>query len=92
MRTDFSSLGQRLLTLRTSRAFYIVAALLLVVILPRILVYFALGTGLVPFDKLFAYLKETAFDGWICMEENSRMGEAGVRQAAAFVRSTWRAA
>lgn len=51
-----------------------------------------LGTGLVPFDQIFAYLKETNFDGWICMEENSRMGESGVREAAAYVRNTWQAA
>ena len=48
-----------------------------------------LGTGLVPFRELFAYLKGAGFDGWICMEENARMGKRGVQQAADFIRKTW---
>jgi sugar phosphate isomerase/epimerase len=48
-----------------------------------------LGTGLVPFDKLFGYLKNIGFDGWICMEENSKMGEEGVKKAAEYIRKTW---
>ena len=51
-----------------------------------------LGTGLVPFDRLFAFLKERGFEGWICMEENSRLGVQGVRDAAAFVRGAWEGA
>ena len=48
-----------------------------------------LGTGLVPFKEIFAYLKRAGFDGWICMEENSRLGPQGVKAAAAFIRKTW---
>jgi sugar phosphate isomerase/epimerase len=48
-----------------------------------------LGTGLVPFDEIFSYLKRAGFDGWICMEENSRLGQQGVQDAADFVRKTW---
>jgi len=48
-----------------------------------------LGTGLVPWKPVFQYLKQTGFDGWICMEENSKRGPWGVREAAAFIRKTW---
>ena len=48
-----------------------------------------LGTGLVPFRDIFAYLKRAGFDGWICMEENARLGERGVQKAADFIRRTW---
>ena len=51
-----------------------------------------LGTGLVPFEELFSYLKRTGFDGWICMEENSCLGQQGVQDAATFIRKTWREA
>ena len=51
-----------------------------------------LGTGLVPFADIFAFLKRHGFAGWICMEENSRLGVEGVRRAAAFIRATWEAA
>lgn len=49
-----------------------------------------LGTGKVPFKEIFSYLKESDFNGWICMEENSRRGKAGVQKAAAFIRDAWR--
>ena len=48
-----------------------------------------LGTGLVPFRELFGYLKSSGFDGWICMEENSRLGRQGLLDATAFVKRTW---
>ena len=48
-----------------------------------------LGTGLVRFPDIFAYLKKSSFDGWICMEENSKLGARGVIEAAAFVRRSW---
>jgi sugar phosphate isomerase/epimerase len=51
-----------------------------------------LGTGLVPFKALFSYLKQASFHRWICMEENSRLGQQGVRDAADFIRKTWRQA
>ena len=51
-----------------------------------------LGTGLVPFKELFSRLKQAGFDGWICMEENSQMGQQGVQDAADFVRKTWQEA
>ncbi len=48
-----------------------------------------IGRGCVPFREIFARLKRGGFDGWICIEEASRTGLDGVRQAAAFVRQTW---
>lgn len=51
-----------------------------------------LGTGLVPFQDIFSFLKNAGFDAWICMEENSRLGQQGVQAAADFVRKTWKEA
>jgi sugar phosphate isomerase/epimerase len=48
-----------------------------------------LGTGVTPFAALFARLKQSGWDGWVCMEEYARMGREGVDLAATFVRSAW---
>jgi len=48
-----------------------------------------LGTGVVPFHRLFSNLKETGFDGWICIEEASRTGARGFEEAVSFVRKAW---
>ena len=48
-----------------------------------------IGTGLVPFVEIFATLKRAGFDGWICIEEASGMGRAGVEAAANYVRRAW---
>jgi len=48
-----------------------------------------LGTGVTPYPELFATLKQAGWDGWICMEEASYQGRAGVAAAAEFVRRTW---
>jgi len=48
-----------------------------------------LGTGLVPFKEMFAILHASRFDDWICMEEASFKGKAGVKAAADFVRRIW---
>jgi sugar phosphate isomerase/epimerase len=51
------------------------------------------GEGLVPFGELFGFLKRTArYDGWISVEEFSRTGERGFRDAVRFVRDAWAAA
>lgn len=51
------------------------------------------GQGVVPFADIFRYLKRTAgFDGWISVEEFSRTGEQGFRDAIRFVREAWAAA
>jgi sugar phosphate isomerase/epimerase len=51
-----------------------------------------LGTGVTPYAELFGRLVEAGWDGWVCMEEASRMGRDGVAAAAAFVRRAWEAA
>ena len=51
-----------------------------------------LGTGVTPYPELFGRLAHEGWDGWICMEEASYTGRAGVAAAADFVRRTWDAA
>jgi sugar phosphate isomerase/epimerase len=48
-----------------------------------------LGTGVTPYPALFSSLQAAGWDGWICMEEASRQGLAGVAAAARFIRETW---
>jgi sugar phosphate isomerase/epimerase len=48
-----------------------------------------LGTGLVPFKAIFSLLKANGFDGWISIEENSRMGIEGIKKSVDFVRKLW---
>jgi len=48
-----------------------------------------LGEGIVPFDALFGRLKQHGFDGWICIEEASRLGADGIKAATEFVRRKW---
>jgi sugar phosphate isomerase/epimerase len=51
------------------------------------------GQGLVPFGEIFPYLKRTVgFDGWLIVEEFSRTGVQGFREAVRFVREAWAAA
>jgi len=48
-----------------------------------------IGTGLVPFCEMFSIIKGTGFDGWLCIEEASQQGVAGVEAAVQFTRTTW---
>ena len=48
-----------------------------------------LGTGITPYAQMFACLKQSGWDGWICMEEGAQMGRQGVEKAAKFIRKTW---
>lgn len=49
----------------------------------------AIGTGAVPLHGVFSWLKRSGFDGWLCLEEASNQGLAGIRQAVDFVRAAW---
>ena len=49
----------------------------------------AIGTGAVPNREIFRRLKQFGFDGWLCIEECSGQGLAGIAQAYRFVRDTW---
>ena len=51
-----------------------------------------LGTGVTPYPALFERLTRVGWDGWICLEEASFQGRAGVEAAAGFVRQTWQEA
>jgi sugar phosphate isomerase/epimerase len=48
-----------------------------------------IGTGKVDYPAIFRCLQNAHWDGWICIEEASYQGEAGIRQAIQFIRSTW---
>jgi len=51
-----------------------------------------LGTGVTPYPALFGRLAQDGWDGWICMEEASNQGRAGVKAAASFIRQAWQQA
>lgn len=48
-----------------------------------------IGTGIVPFDDIFAMLIKQKFDGWICIEEASSTGLDGIQKAVTFVKNAW---
>jgi sugar phosphate isomerase/epimerase len=50
-----------------------------------------LGTGLVPFDDIFRFMKASGYDGWISVEEASGTGKRGIEEAVKFVRDRWEA-
>ncbi len=51
-----------------------------------------LGTGIVPFEKLFTILKTKGYDGWISLEEGSKTGIEGIRQSKENIERLWKAA
>ena len=48
-----------------------------------------IGTGVVPFDKVFGRLHEARWANWISIEEASGQGRQGVETAVRFIRRTW---
>jgi sugar phosphate isomerase/epimerase len=51
-----------------------------------------IGTGVTPIPQLLSMLRQSGFDGWVSIEEASRTGEQGFRQAVAYARQAWAAA
>ena len=48
-----------------------------------------LGSGVTPLNTIFGRLRAAGFDGWISVEEASKSGEEGFRQAIRNVRELW---
>ncbi len=51
-----------------------------------------IGTGIAPIPAVFERLVASGWDGWLCMEEASFQGQAGIDAAARFVRAAWQQA
>jgi sugar phosphate isomerase/epimerase len=51
-----------------------------------------IGTGIAPIAATFERLAAFGWDGWLCMEEASFQGQAGIDAAARFVRTAWQRA
>jgi len=49
----------------------------------------AIGTGAAPIIEILDIAKKKGFDGWLCIEEGSGLGAAGIRQAVQTVRNMW---
>lgn len=49
----------------------------------------AIGTGAAPIAEILDIAKKKGFDGWLCIEEGSGLGTAGIRQAIQIVRQMW---
>jgi len=50
------------------------------------------GTGVSPLAAIFRRLQQHGYDGWLSVEEGSKTGEEGFRQAIPRVRTLWKAA
>ena len=48
-----------------------------------------IGTGVTPLDAIFERFRKAGFDGWISVEEASKTGEEGFRQAIPKARELW---
>lgn len=48
-----------------------------------------IGTGSSPIPQIFKILVNDGYDGWLSIEEASKTGEEGFRQAVKFVDRTW---
>ncbi len=48
-----------------------------------------IGEGKTPNREFFHYIKQNGFDKWLCIEEASNCGLAGIRDAYHFVKDIW---
>ena len=48
-----------------------------------------IGQGIAPIGEVFRRARAQGFDGWVSIEEASRTGPDGFREAVAFVRRAW---
>jgi len=48
-----------------------------------------IGQGIAPIEEVFRRARAQGFDGWVSIEEASRTGPDGFREAVTFVRSAW---
>ena len=48
-----------------------------------------IGTGLAPIGEIFRRARAIGYDGWVSIEEASRSGPDGFREAVQFVRRAW---
>ena len=51
--------------------------------------YTRIGHGGAPIREVLTYARQNGFDGWICIEECSKNGLEGIRDAAMTVRRIW---
>jgi sugar phosphate isomerase/epimerase len=51
-----------------------------------------IGSGIAPIPAVLERLVASGWDGWLCMEEASFQGQAGIDAAARFVRAAWQQA
>ncbi len=51
-----------------------------------------IGTGASPIPQVFSRMRQAGYDGWLSIEEASRLGQEGFTESIAFVRETWQQA
>jgi sugar phosphate isomerase/epimerase len=51
-----------------------------------------IGQGIAPIEEIFRRARARGYDGWVSIEEASRSGPDGFREAVTFVRKAWDAA
>ena len=47
------------------------------------------GTGAAPIQQVFTRMRQEGYDGWLSIEEASRLGQQGFEDAIAYVQNTW---
>jgi sugar phosphate isomerase/epimerase len=54
---------------------------------PKVFEFVTVGTGIAPIQEVLRRLSQRGYHGWVGIEEASRTGRDGVRQAVAFTRN-----